>query len=92
MFSGTFGVVEVVKNASLTTLSPIVGDYDENQSGNDTFVNNCTLQGNSTQVERKPTNLGEIPAKEIIIVFLMLGLWVYSILLTRKAWYRILKE
>ncbi len=40
----------------------------------------------------EPTDLSEIPAKEIIIVILMLSLWLYSIVLTRKAWYRILKE
>ena len=51
---------------------------------------NCTENG--TEVVRKGTNLAEIPAKEIIIVVLMLGLWAYSIMLTRKAWYRILKE
>ena len=39
-----------------------------------------------------PTDFSEIPAKEIIIVILMLSLWVYSIILTRRAWYQFLKE
>ena len=48
--------------------------------------------GNITHHLHKATNLSEIPVKEIIIVLGMLGLWFYSIVLTRKAWYRILKE
>jgi len=39
-------------------------------------------------VVHKPTNMAEIPVKEIIIVIGMLGLWFYSILLGRKAWYK----
>ena len=46
----------------------------------------------TTLLDAEPTKLGDIPAKEIIIVVLMLALWIYSIVLTRKAWYRILKE
>ncbi|XP_023325855.1 uncharacterized protein LOC111699413 [Eurytemora carolleeae] len=30
--------------------------------------------------------------KEVLILMFMIGLWIYSILLTRKAWYRLLKE
>ena len=90
--SGTYGLVEVVKNA--TTISPIVTDGD-NESGNDTFID-CTvaLQTNITDEmgSKTYTNFDEIPAKEIIIVVLMLGLWFYSILLTRKAWVKILRE
>jgi len=52
----------------------------------------CTSPSGNMTVVHKPTNLAEIPVKEIIIVLGMLGLWFYSILLTRKAWYRILKE
>ena len=36
------------------------------------------------------TNLSEIPAKEVIIVMLMLSL--YAIHMTRRAWQRLLKE
>ena len=38
------------------------------------------------------TNLSEIPAKEVIIVVLMLSLWIYAIHMTRRAWQRLLKE
>lgn len=38
------------------------------------------------------TNLSEIPAKEVIIVMLMLSLWLYAIHMTRRAWQRLLKE
>ena len=63
------------------------------EASNETFVD-CggTILGNSTYIGPKATNLSDIPAKEIFIVIMMLGLWVYSIILTRKAWYRILKE
>ena len=94
--SGTFGVVEVITNASVTTLSPI---SDENSdSKNETLVDcSISVANNSSLSEDvvmgpKVTNLEEIPAKEIIIVILMLGLWLYSIVLTRKAWVKILKE
>ena len=36
--------------------------------------------------------LFDIPPKEVIIVVAMLGLWIYSIVITRRAWYRILKQ
>ena len=93
--SGTFGVVEVITNASVTTLSPL---SDENSdTKNETLVDcSMTVANNSSTsdvvVGPKVTNLEEIPAKEIIIVILMLGLWLYSIVLTRKAWVKILKE
>jgi hypothetical protein len=38
-----------------------------------------------------PTDLGEIPAKEIIIVIMMLSLWLYSIVATWQLWHKILK-
>lgn len=60
-------------------------------SSNASLLDCITHPGNMTVVH-KPTNLAEIPVKEILIVLGMLGLWFYSIVLTRKAWYRILKE
>ena len=50
------------------------------------------VNGTGIPVAPAPTNLSEIPAKEIIIVLLMLSLWLYSINMTRRAWKRLLKE
>ena len=63
----------------------------------DTLFNlNCSSGDATTKLEfrpsLKPTNFGDIPAKEIIIVLLMLSLWIYSIVLTRRAWAHFLKE
>ena len=64
----------------------------------DTLFNlNCSSSGDATtklefRPSLKPTNFGDIPAKEIIIVVLMLSLWIYSIVLTRRAWAHFLKE
>ena len=87
--------MEVITNASVTTLSPL-GD-ENSDTKNETLVDcSMTVANNSSTsdvvVGPKVTNLEEIPAKEIIIVILMLGLWLYSIVLTRKAWVKILKE
>jgi hypothetical protein len=49
------------------------------------------VNGTSYPVGPLPTNLSEIPTKEIIIVLLMLSLWLYAIHLTRRAWVRLLK-
>ena len=85
-----------------TTLGPLPSLLNDSFSiENDELLSNgsfldCTnhLQtGNMTHHHlHKATNFSEIPVKEIIIVLGMLGLWFYSIVLTRKAWYRILKE
>ena len=72
-------------NSSLTAI-------EDTEAVNETFVDCGTVLGNSSYIGPKATNLSDIPAKEIFIVIMMLGLWVYSIILTRKAWYRILKE
>ena len=89
-FAGRYGAVAVLNATSQefkSTLAPFLNasEIEENPTKNNTNFIDCfpSTQG---------TNLAEIPAKEIIIVVLMLGLWVYSIILTRKAWYRILKE
>lgn len=74
-------------------------EFLDTASTNDTFVD-CSRfsgtvspnSGNMTTNVHSATNLSDIPAKEIVIVMLMLALWLYSIALTRKAWYRILKE
>ena len=48
----------------------------------------CTNHSGNMTVIHKPTNMVEISVKEVIIVIGMLGLWFYSILLGRKAWYK----
>ena len=50
------------------------------------------VNGTGVAVAPSPTNLSEIPTKEVIIVLLMLSLWIYSIHMTRRAWHRLLKE
>ena len=92
---------DVIKDLE-TTLGPLPSLLNDSFSiENDELLSNgsfldCTnhLQtGNMTHHHlHKATNFSEIPVKEIIIVLGMLGLWFYSIVLTRKAWYRILKE
>ena len=52
---------------------------------------NSTDSNNGTDISDGGV-FSDIPPKEVIIVLLMLALWLYSIALTRKAWYRILKE
>ncbi len=76
-FTGTFGHVDVI-NATAE-----VDDYESDCGSGD---------GIPLDPPVGATGIGDIPAKEIIIVVLMLALWIYSIILTRKAWYRILKE
>ena len=92
---------EISTNTTLAALleddeASVTGSETGNSSDlavNETFVDCTTVLGNTTgPYGTKVTNLSEIPAKEIFIVIMMLGLWVYSIILTRKAWYRILKE
>ena len=43
------------------------------------------INGTSYKLGIEPTDFSAIPTKEIIIVILMLLLWVYSIMQTRKA-------
>ena len=95
---------EISTNASTTLATLLEQDQELEGSGaddgldggglsiNETFVDCTMVQSNATHIGPKVTNLSDIPAKEIFIVIMMLGLWVYSIILTRKAWYRILKE
>lgn len=97
------GTAKEISTNATTTLATLL-DQDSEGSGDDGFLDDgglsinetfvdCTMgQSNATHIGPKVTNLSEIPAKEIFIVIMMLGLWVYSIILTRKAWYRILKE
>ena len=55
----------------------------------DSHLLDCTNHSeNMTVVVMKPTNLAEIPVKEIIIVLGMLGLWIYSLV---KIWKAVLK-
>ena len=82
------------------TNSNILNDKTESISFTMSPLNHTTLynrptvcvNGTMIPVGPAPTNLSEIPAKEIIIVVLMLSLWLYSIHATRKAWHRLLKE
>ena len=75
----------------------------ENSSASSVVIENKNITSyvvptacvNETAVKLPPvgiTNLSEIPAKEIIIVLLMLSLWVYAVHMTRKAYERLLKE
>ena len=52
----------------------------------------CVNETNQSLPPIGITNLSEIPAKEVIIVVLMLSLWIYAIHMTRRAWQRLLKE
>ena len=71
----------------MTTLSPL-GD-ENSDTKNETLVDcSLTVANNSFSsdvvVRLKVTNFEEIPTKEIIIVILMLGLWLYSIVCTNE--------
>ena len=88
--SGTYGSVNIVNDTIEVDGDTTIDDYDETL-----FNLNCN-NDTTTKLEfrpsLKPTNFGDIPAKEIIIVLLMLSLWIYSIVLTRRAWAHFLKE
>ena len=95
------GTAKEISTNVTTLATTLLEDVDEANNGtnsnemsiNETFVDcNTGVLGNTSYIGPKATNLSDIPAKEIFIVIMMLGLWVYSIILTRKAWYRILKE
>ena len=68
-------------------LTPSPSNYTTIYDGPTVCVN-----GTGIPVAPAPTNLSEIPAKEVIIVVLMLSLWLYAIHMTRRAWQRLLKE
>ncbi len=60
---------------------------------NDTSLNSTGLDPGGGGVDPAGASvLFDIPPKEIVIVVAMLGLWIYSIIITRRAWYRILKQ
>lgn len=88
------------KLSGYETNSNILNDTTESTSFTVSPLNHTTLynrpticvNGTMIPVGPAPTNLSEIPAKEIIIVVLMLSLWLYSIHATRRAWHRLLKE
>lgn len=88
--------MDVIGGANRTSLGdPGGGDASANATDAD-YADLCAGGGepNRTSVAAatEPTVLSDIPPKEVIIVVAMLALWVYSIVLTRKAWYRILKQ
>ena len=88
------------KSSNYESNSNILNDKTESTSFTMSPLNHTTLynrptvcvNGTMIPIGPEPTNLSEIPAKEIIIVVLMLSLWLYSIHATRKAWHRLLKE
>ncbi|TRY70749.1 hypothetical protein TCAL_07346 [Tigriopus californicus] len=85
--ASNFTLESILTNMTQLTL------FGDKQGASDNFGNpEANPCFNSTLVKLAPTNLSDIPPKEVIIVILMLLLWLYSILLTRKAWYRLLKE
>ena len=55
-------------------------------------IQTTCINGTSYKLGIEPTDFSAIPTKEIIIVIFMLLLWFYSLMLTRKAWYKLLKE
>jgi len=55
------------------------------------YLTTC-INGTSYKLGLEPVDFSAIPTKEIVIVIMMLALWLFSILQTRKAWYRLLKE
>ncbi len=57
-----------------------------------TSFQNSTVSDGSDESAAGAAVLFDIPPKEVIIVVAMLGLWIYSIVITRRAWYRILKQ
>jgi hypothetical protein len=93
-FLGTYGLVNIlnVTRTSLENVTKLPSLFEDDLSQSNETALDCQNQPNITRIGPQVTNLSEIPAKEIIIVFIMLGLWLYSIVLTRKAWYRLLKE
>ena len=65
---------------------------DGNITTSDAIPTLCTNITDQSLAPIGITNLSEIPAKEVIIVLLMLSLWLYAIHMTRRAWQRLLKE
>ena len=66
-----------------------MGRLTEVDFAEDSHLLDCANHSeNMTVVVMKPTNLAEIPVKEIIIVLGMLGLWIYSLV---KIWKAVLK-
>jgi len=54
-------------------------------------LNNCT-EGPSEASDDVTTSTLVILPKEIIVVLIMLTLWIYSIILTVRAWKQFLKD
>lgn len=80
---GTFGEVAVMNGTASGELEPsfnLTSDYDLDLDP--PFAPPNAVEGgdcvNGTRMDIEPTILSEIPAKEIIIVCLMLALWIYS--------------
>ena len=59
-------------------------------SGTTNITSNC--ENRPVSGTNNSSSMLEIPMKEIIIVTMMLSLWVYSILLTKRRWKQILRD
>ena len=59
-------------------------------SGTANITSNC--ENRPVSGINNSSSMLEIPMKEIIIVTMMLSLWVYSILLTKRRWKQILRD
>ena len=84
----------ITKNFTVTKSANISYLGMENENITTSYIV-PTVCVNGTDQSSAPigiTNLSEIPAKEVIIVVLMLSLWIYAIHMTRRAWQRLLKE
>ena len=90
-------LLNVLVNGTVSLLSNSSSFGELSNDGNFTELANYTTPTadvvcvNRTLVPN-PTDIGDIPAKEVIIVLLMLSLWFYSIILTWSNWNKILKE
>ena len=94
MINSSVDTETITKNFTVTKSANISYLGMENENITTSYIV-PTVCVNGTDQPSAPigiTNLSEIPAKEVIIVVLMLSLWIYAIHMTRRAWQRLLKE
>ena len=94
MINSSVDTETITKNFTVTKSANISYLGMENENITTSYIV-PTVCVNGTAQSSAPigiTNLSEIPAKEVIIVVLMLSLWMYAIHMTRRAWQRLLKE
>ena len=74
----------------LTRIDPLFVQYGISETGNAT--SNCLNSTGLVSDKSSVDSLLEIPIKEVIIVTMMLSLWIYSIVLTKRAWKQFLRD